>query len=61
MCLILFYFKLILNFVCGYSAQNWRFAAKQMLKKYPQDLLVHCEFFFLYIFSIKTEFPPNGL
>uniref|UniRef100_A0A1J3IT68 DUF676 domain-containing protein n=1 Tax=Noccaea caerulescens TaxID=107243 RepID=A0A1J3IT68_NOCCA len=24
------------------SAQNWRFAAKQMLKKYPQDLLVHC-------------------
>uniref|UniRef100_M4DPM4 DUF676 domain-containing protein n=1 Tax=Brassica campestris TaxID=3711 RepID=M4DPM4_BRACM len=24
------------------SAQNWRFAAKQMLKKYPQDLIVHC-------------------
>ncbi|KAG5391027.1 hypothetical protein IGI04_032568 [Brassica rapa subsp. trilocularis] len=24
------------------SAQNWRFAAKQMLKKYPQDLVVHC-------------------
>ncbi|CDY20663.1 BnaC08g13950D [Brassica napus] len=25
------------------SAQNWRFAAKQMLKKYPQDLIVHCD------------------
>ncbi|CAH2038421.1 unnamed protein product [Thlaspi arvense] len=24
------------------SAQNWRFAAKQLLKKYPQDLVVHC-------------------
>ncbi|XP_010544033.1 PREDICTED: putative lipase ROG1 isoform X1 [Tarenaya hassleriana] len=24
------------------SAQNWRFAAKQLLKKYPEDLLVHC-------------------
>lgn len=24
------------------SAQDWRFAAKQMLKKYPQDLVVHC-------------------
>ncbi|XP_010490614.1 PREDICTED: putative lipase ROG1 isoform X1 [Camelina sativa] len=24
------------------SAQNWRFAAKQMLKTYPQGLLVHC-------------------
>ncbi|KAL1214193.1 hypothetical protein V5N11_034728 [Cardamine amara subsp. amara] len=24
------------------SSQDWRFAAKQMLKKYPQDLVVHC-------------------
>ncbi|KAI7750187.1 hypothetical protein M8C21_026284 [Ambrosia artemisiifolia] len=24
------------------SAKNWRFAAKQFLKKYPQDLIVHC-------------------
>ncbi|XAR62021.1 hypothetical protein NMG60_11016598 [Bertholletia excelsa] len=24
------------------SAQNWRFAAKQFLKKYPQDIIVHC-------------------
>ncbi|CAH8340131.1 unnamed protein product, partial [Eruca vesicaria subsp. sativa] len=25
------------------SAQNWRFAAKLFLKKYPQDLVVHCD------------------
>lgn len=24
------------------SAHNWRFAAKQFLKKYPKDLIVHC-------------------
>ncbi|KAE8659200.1 putative Hydrolase [Hibiscus syriacus] len=24
------------------SAQNWRFAAKQFLKKYPEDVIVHC-------------------
>ncbi|CAH1444020.1 unnamed protein product [Lactuca virosa] len=24
------------------SARNWRFAAKQFLKKYPKDLIVHC-------------------
>ncbi|KAK9070222.1 hypothetical protein SSX86_010622 [Deinandra increscens subsp. villosa] len=24
------------------SAKNWRFAAKQFLKKYPNDLIVHC-------------------
>ncbi|GMI91057.1 hypothetical protein like AT1G10040 [Hibiscus trionum] len=24
------------------SAQNWRFAAKQFLKKYPKDVIVHC-------------------
>ncbi|CAI9303153.1 unnamed protein product [Lactuca saligna] len=24
------------------SARNWRFAAKQFLKKYPNDLIVHC-------------------
>ncbi|VVA90677.1 unnamed protein product [Arabis nemorensis] len=24
------------------SAQDWRFAAKQMLNKYPHDLVVHC-------------------
>ncbi|KAK1385272.1 DUF676 domain-containing protein [Heracleum sosnowskyi] len=24
------------------SAQNWRFAAKQFLKKYPHDVVVHC-------------------
>ncbi|KAK1413005.1 hypothetical protein QVD17_34687 [Tagetes erecta] len=24
------------------SAHNWRFAAKQFLKKYPEDIVVHC-------------------
>ncbi|GMI82738.1 hypothetical protein like AT1G10040 [Hibiscus trionum] len=24
------------------SAQNWRFAAKQFLNKYPEDVIVHC-------------------
>ncbi|KAM7520891.1 hypothetical protein LguiB_019853 [Lonicera macranthoides] len=24
------------------SAQNWRFAAKQFVKNYPQDVIVHC-------------------
>ncbi|KAL8126432.1 hypothetical protein AgCh_013644 [Apium graveolens] len=24
------------------SAQNWRFAAKQFLKRYPHDVVVHC-------------------
>lgn len=24
------------------SAQDWRFAAKQFLKKYPEDVIVHC-------------------
>ncbi|KAK8473972.1 hypothetical protein V6N13_143569 [Hibiscus sabdariffa] len=24
------------------SAQNWRFTAKQFLKKYPEDVIVHC-------------------
>lgn len=24
------------------SAQNWRYAAKQFLKKYPEDVIVHC-------------------
>lgn len=26
------------------SAQDWKFAAKQFLKKYPDDIVVHCEF-----------------
>lgn len=26
------------------SAQDWRYAAKQLIKKYPQDVIVHCEF-----------------
>ncbi|CAN7057747.1 unnamed protein product [Brassica oleracea var. botrytis] len=42
-CLIIFDFKLFLIMFCVCSAQNWRFAAKQMLKKYPQDLIVHCD------------------
>jgi hypothetical protein len=28
------------------SAQDWKFAAKQFLKKYPRDVVVHREFFF---------------
>ncbi|OWM80593.1 hypothetical protein CDL15_Pgr006623 [Punica granatum] len=24
------------------SAQNWRFAARQFMKKYPRDIIVHC-------------------
>lgn len=28
------------------SAHDWRYAAKQFLRRYPQDVLVHCEFYF---------------
>ena len=26
------------------SAQNWKFAAKQFLKRYPKDTIVHCKY-----------------
>ncbi|XP_059631189.1 lipid droplet phospholipase 1-like isoform X2 [Cornus florida] len=32
---------IMVNGIIG-SAQNWRFAAKQFLKRYPQDIIVHC-------------------
>ncbi|XVF64261.1 hypothetical protein PTKIN_Ptkin09bG0154200 [Pterospermum kingtungense] len=32
---------IMVNGIIG-SAQNWRFSAKQFLKKYPQDVIVHC-------------------
>uniref|UniRef100_A0A5B6YRR3 Putative lipase ROG1 n=1 Tax=Davidia involucrata TaxID=16924 RepID=A0A5B6YRR3_DAVIN len=32
---------IMVNGIIG-SAQNWRFAAKQFVKKYPQDVIVHC-------------------
>ncbi|XP_057490646.1 uncharacterized protein LOC130776434 [Actinidia eriantha] len=32
---------IMVNGIIG-SAQDWRFAAKQFLKKYPQDVVVHC-------------------
>ncbi|GFZ10114.1 alpha/beta-Hydrolases superfamily protein [Actinidia rufa] len=32
---------IMVNGIIG-SARNWRFAAKQFLKKYPQDVIVHC-------------------
>ncbi|XVE70261.1 hypothetical protein DITRI_Ditri10aG0058200 [Diplodiscus trichospermus] len=32
---------IMVNGIIG-SAQNWRFAAKQFLKKYPEDVIVHC-------------------
>ncbi|KAE8670222.1 putative Hydrolase [Hibiscus syriacus] len=32
---------IMVNGIIG-SAQNWRFAAKQFLKKYPGDVIVHC-------------------
>ncbi|KAF5740098.1 putative lipase [Tripterygium wilfordii] len=32
---------IMINGIIG-SAQNWRFAAKQFLKHYPRDLVVHC-------------------
>ncbi|XVF39732.1 hypothetical protein PTKIN_Ptkin01aG0056300 [Pterospermum kingtungense] len=31
----------MVNGIIG-SARNWRYAAKQFLKKYPEDLIVHC-------------------
>ncbi|OVA20956.1 protein of unknown function DUF676 [Macleaya cordata] len=31
----------MVNGIMG-SAENWRFAAKQFLKRYPEDFLVHC-------------------
>ena len=31
------------------SAQDWKFAAKQFLKKYPDDIVVHCEFVCLFV------------
>ncbi|GMP45595.1 hypothetical protein CsSME_00014065 [Camellia sinensis var. sinensis] len=31
----------MVNGIIG-SSQNWRYAAKQFLKRYPQDVLVHC-------------------
>ncbi|KAK6245862.1 hypothetical protein SCA6_008952 [Theobroma cacao] len=35
---------IMVNGIIG-SAQNWRYAAKQFLKKYPEDVIVHCEFY----------------
>ncbi|MFQ6628700.1 hypothetical protein Gotur_006588, partial [Gossypium turneri] len=35
---------IMVNGIIG-SAQNWRFAAKQLLKKYPENVIVHCEYF----------------
>ncbi|GKV33477.1 hypothetical protein SLEP1_g41992 [Rubroshorea leprosula] len=32
---------IMINGILG-SSQNWKYAAKQFLKKYPQDLIVHC-------------------
>ncbi|KAB2040670.1 hypothetical protein ES319_D02G099400v1 [Gossypium barbadense] len=32
---------IMVNGIIG-SAQNWRFAAKQLLKKYPENVIVHC-------------------
>ncbi|EOY15619.1 Alpha/beta-Hydrolases superfamily protein, putative [Theobroma cacao] len=32
---------IMVNGIIG-SAQNWRYAAKQFLKKYPEDVIVHC-------------------
>ncbi|KAK9270954.1 hypothetical protein L1049_026542 [Liquidambar formosana] len=32
---------IMVNGIIG-SAQNWRYAAKQLLKKYRQDVVVHC-------------------
>ncbi|XWS25454.1 hypothetical protein CRYUN_Cryun27aG0069700 [Craigia yunnanensis] len=32
---------IMVNGIIG-SAQNWRFAAKQFLKKYPENVIVHC-------------------
>ncbi|GAV79388.1 DUF676 domain-containing protein [Cephalotus follicularis] len=31
----------MVNGIIG-SAQNWRYAAKQFLKRYPEDVIVHC-------------------
>ncbi|XP_022768581.1 putative lipase ROG1 [Durio zibethinus] len=31
----------LVNGIIG-SAQNWRFTAKQFLKKYPEDVIAHC-------------------
>lgn len=42
---VLFLYKDFLVFffqLC--SAQNWKYAAKEFLKKYPEDVIAHCEF-----------------
>ncbi|CAL9233657.1 unnamed protein product, partial [Arabidopsis halleri] len=43
LCYVLDFVRFQADFInfCGNIAQNWRFAAKQMLNKYPQDLVVH--------------------
>lgn len=40
------------------SAQNWRYSAKQFIKAYPKDVIVHCEFWSeWHWFWVKTFVP----
>lgn len=34
---------MLINFLCGCSARDWRFAAKKFMKAFPNDVIVHCE------------------
>ncbi|MBA0765167.1 hypothetical protein Gotri_014416 [Gossypium trilobum] len=45
---------IMVNGIIG-SAQNWRFAAKQLLKKYPENVIVHCEYFGTPFFFVCSE------
>lgn len=43
-CLQFLFIDLIFLNTLIYSAANWRFAAKQFVKRYPEELVVHCEY-----------------
>lgn len=45
--------KFVTSHFC--SAQNWRYAAKQFVKAYPSEVLVHCELYVLR-FSSRLSF-----
>lgn len=37
--------EILTSFVASHicSAENWRYAAKQFVKAYPREVIVHCE------------------
>ena len=48
-----FYFYFQILYLC--SAENWRYAAKQFLKRYPEDVIAHCEFLNPFISSVLDD------